>query len=123
MAEELSCNLLSLPDDLLEDILMIAFRHPVNLLKDWAKAAVTCKRLYELQLPFDPPTIRKWEGSSFQKFPLVHLSYTQMAIMILVRQIESQVSCITASHNRFIVGMFASPSRSSQNPAVTDLQT
>ena len=83
MAEEL--DLLSLPDDVLEDILMIAFRHPVNLLKDWAKAALTCKRLYELQLPFDPPTIRKWEGWWFQDFPLVILPYNQMAMTILVR--------------------------------------
>ncbi len=68
MAEEL--NLLSLPNDLLASIaLKTALLDPVNLLKDWAKAASTCKRLWELQLPLYPPAIRKRESKAFRTSP------------------------------------------------------
>lgn len=63
MAQE--AGLLSLPDKLLTRIALRTNdqRPGSEPFKDWARAALTCKRLWELQLVFDP-TIRKYEGKA-----------------------------------------------------------
>ena len=54
-------NLLSLPDHLLARVLLKTRSWYAEPLKDWAKAALTCKRLWKVQLPVDP-VIRDWRG-------------------------------------------------------------
>ena len=71
MAKKL--DLLSLPDELLEKIVMTAFPHPVLKDWDWITLALTCRRLWKVQLSFDLPTISKWECKSFRSISLVHL--------------------------------------------------
>ena len=57
-------DLLSLPDHLLARVLLKTRSWDAEPLKNWARAASTCKRLWELQLPCDP-VVREWQSEPF----------------------------------------------------------
>ena len=63
MADQI--GLLSLPDEILAMVALKTRKDRWWPFRDWAKAATTCKHLWELQLPFCRILDVTWNGEAF----------------------------------------------------------